>query len=140
MRGSLRPAPRRAGKREALLQATEAEPAKITLMVEGPRGSLRDAEAGRIVQRAGRALIGNTRLKTQIGIVEWISEYPAASGFFNPILTCASFRPDTVNNSNLSEFCDPRIDRQIAQALSKQTTSPAAASGLWERIDRQTVN
>jgi len=38
------------------------------------------------------------------------------------------------------EFCDPRIDRQIAQASSEQTTNPDAAGGLWERIDRQTVN
>ena len=36
----------RARKREALLQATEAELAKVTLMVQGPRGSLRNAEAG----------------------------------------------------------------------------------------------
>jgi hypothetical protein len=46
----------RARKREALLTATEAELAKVTLMVEGPRGSLRGADAGRIGQRAGRVI------------------------------------------------------------------------------------
>jgi len=46
----------RARKREALLQATEAELAKVTLMVQGPRGSLRGADAGRIGQRAGRVI------------------------------------------------------------------------------------
>jgi hypothetical protein len=46
----------RARKREALLQATENELAKVTLMVTGPRGSLRDADAGRIGQRVGRVI------------------------------------------------------------------------------------
>lgn len=85
------------------------------------------------------SVVGDSRTKAQIGTYEWISDYPAASGFFNPILTCASFRPNDPGNSNLSEFCDPRIDRQIEQALTEQATNPDAARGLWERVDRQTV-
>ena len=44
----------RARKREDLLQATEAELEKVRSMVEGPRGSLRNADAGEIGERAGR--------------------------------------------------------------------------------------
>jgi transposase len=44
----------RARKREDLLQATECELAKVTQMVDGPRGTLRDAPAGKIGERAGR--------------------------------------------------------------------------------------
>lgn len=44
----------RARKREALLQATEAELDKVKAMVEGPRGRLRAADAGRIGERVGR--------------------------------------------------------------------------------------
>jgi hypothetical protein len=44
----------RARKREDLLQATERELAKVKQMVEGVRGSLRAANAGRIGERVGR--------------------------------------------------------------------------------------
>jgi hypothetical protein len=44
----------RSRKREDLLQATERELAKVKQMVDGPRGSLRGAAAGRIGERVGR--------------------------------------------------------------------------------------
>ena len=44
----------RARKREDLLAATERELAKVKHMVDGPRGSLRNADAGKIGERAGR--------------------------------------------------------------------------------------
>jgi hypothetical protein len=44
----------RARKREDLLQATERELAKVKHMVDGPRGTLRNATAGKIGERAGR--------------------------------------------------------------------------------------
>lgn len=46
----------RARKREDLLAATERELEKVTHMVTGPRGSLRNADAGKIGQRAGRVI------------------------------------------------------------------------------------
>jgi YVTN family beta-propeller protein len=82
----------------------------------------------------------DSRTKAQIGTYPWSSDYPAASGFFDSILTCASFRPNSPANFNAAEFCDPRIDRQIEKALTEQATNPDAARGLWERIDRQTVD
>jgi hypothetical protein len=44
----------RARKREDLLAATEAELQKVKSMVDGPRGRLRGADAGKIGERAGR--------------------------------------------------------------------------------------
>jgi len=46
----------RARKREALLQATEVELAKVKTMVTGARGSLRAAAAGKIGERAGKVV------------------------------------------------------------------------------------
>jgi hypothetical protein len=46
----------RARKREDLLAATERELDKVIHMVEGPRGSLRSADAGKIGQRVGRTV------------------------------------------------------------------------------------
>ena len=65
---------------------------------------------------------------------------PAASDFFSALFTCASFLPNSRFNQNASEFCDPRVDRQIEQALAAQATNPDAARGLWERVDRQIVD
>jgi peptide/nickel transport system substrate-binding protein len=85
-------------------------------------------------------VVGDSRTKAQAGVYEWISDYPVASGFFPSIFTCASFRPDSELNLNASQFCDPRIDRQIDRALAALATNPDAARGLWERVDRQTVD
>jgi YVTN family beta-propeller protein len=84
--------------------------------------------------------IHDSRTRAQIGTFPWASDYPAASGFFDPILTCAAFRPNSPANFNAAEFCDPSIDRQIEKALTEQATNPDAARGLWERIDRQTTD
>ena len=46
----------RSRKREDLLRATEAELEQVRSMVEGPRGSLRRAAAGKIGERAGRVV------------------------------------------------------------------------------------
>jgi YVTN family beta-propeller protein len=82
----------------------------------------------------------DSRTKAQIGTGEWIANYPAASGFFDPVLTCAFFVPNNRFNTNVAEFCDPHIDRQVKQALAEQVTNPDAARRLWERIDRRTVD
>ena len=46
----------RARKREDLLAGTERELAKVCQMVHGPRGTLRNADAGKIGERAGRVI------------------------------------------------------------------------------------
>jgi hypothetical protein len=46
----------RVRKREDLLAATERELEKVRHMVTGPRGTLRDADAGKIGQRVGRVV------------------------------------------------------------------------------------
>ena len=85
-------------------------------------------------------IANDSRTKAQIGTGEWISNYPTAAGFYSPVLTCASFFPANPNNSNQSEFCDRGIDRQVGRALAEQVSDPAASRGLWESIDRQTVD
>src|SRR5262249_36538576 len=85
-------------------------------------------------------VIGDSRTKAQIGVAEWISDYPAADAFYNPNLTCAAFLPDNPYNVNDAEFCNPRIDREVRQAVAQQATNPDATRRLWQRIDRQTVD
>jgi peptide/nickel transport system substrate-binding protein len=63
-------------------------------------------------------------------------DYPSAGAVFPPLLTCASFRPRSSSNQNWSEFCNKRIDGEIARASALQSTDPQAASALWGKIDR----
>jgi peptide/nickel transport system substrate-binding protein len=85
------------------------------------------------------AVANDPRTRAQIGFMPWTSDYPAPSGFFDELLTCASFLPGPAN-ANASGFCDPRIDRQIQRAQSEQATNPNAARRLWERAERETVD
>jgi YVTN family beta-propeller protein len=85
-------------------------------------------------------IVGDSGTHAQIGTAEWISDYPTASGFFVPILTCDSILLNNPSNSNNSFFCDRRIDGLIQRALAAQATNPDAARGLWERVDQMTVD
>jgi YVTN family beta-propeller protein len=85
------------------------------------------------------ATAGDSRLKAQAGVQSWGADYPAPWNFFF-LLSCRSFVPGTGRNPNFSEFCDPRIDRQIARARALQATDPALASSLWTSIDHKVVD
>jgi YVTN family beta-propeller protein len=66
----------------------------------------------------------------------WYPDFAAPDNFIDPVLTCGSYNPVNTENTNFAEFCDPKIDREIARARSLQTTSSGAASQLWAEIDR----
>ena len=82
------------------------------------------------------SVVGDSRNKAQIGFAGWASDYPTASAFFRYLFTCASFRPHNPNNTNVAQYCNPSLDRQIKRALSLESTNPTAARTLWEHIDR----
>jgi peptide/nickel transport system substrate-binding protein len=84
--------------------------------------------------------IADSRRKIQAGTNAWFADYLSASNFVYPLLTCASYRPHSTENPNLAEFCDPRIDAEIARARSLQTSDPQAASQLWSTVDRDIVD
>jgi peptide/nickel transport system substrate-binding protein len=85
-------------------------------------------------------VVGDSGKKAQIGIWGWDADYPAASDFFRSLLTCPSFTPNSRDNSNYPEFCDPAIDRQVNRALTLEATDPAASDSLRQRIDRAVVD
>src|SRR5947208_2338781 len=85
------------------------------------------------------AKAGNSRLKVQAGVQSWGADYPAPWDFIF-LLSCRTFVPNTGNNINFSEFCDPQIDHQIARARELEVTDPALASSLWSRIDSELVD
>jgi peptide/nickel transport system substrate-binding protein len=85
------------------------------------------------------AAAGDSREKIQAGIASWSQDYPTAGNFFRPLLTCNSFVPRSSDNENLAEFCNRRIDAEIARARSLEAADPGAASRLWRHVDRDVV-
>jgi peptide/nickel transport system substrate-binding protein len=84
--------------------------------------------------------IYNSKTRVQITYANWIADYPTASTFFEPLLTCASFKPGSNINNNLAEFCNRKIDAKIEHALNVQAQNPGAANELWAKIDHEIVN
>ena len=138
-------------KARALVAASGTKGAKVTFWAWAPQASL-GAYAVRLLRSVGYraslkvlsrttyfAVADDPRTKAQIGFLGWTSDYPAPSGFFDELLTCASFVPGP-GNANASGFCDPRIDREIEQAKAAQGTDPSAARRLWQRAERDTVD
>jgi YVTN family beta-propeller protein len=97
----------------------------------GYRANLRTVSASRFF-----STVGNSHNKTQVGLVAWGADYPAASTFFLPLLTCRSFDQDPTSTDNYAEYCDPDADKLTSQAQQAQLTDPAAARKLWAQVDR----
>jgi YVTN family beta-propeller protein len=91
--------------------------------------------------RASRRLVPQTgplwRPNRQAGAAGIGSNFPSANDALSPIVTCGSYLHDPLTNHNYAEFCNRRIDVQIARARGLQITDPTAASQVWTRIDRE---
>jgi YVTN family beta-propeller protein len=82
----------------------------------------------------------NIRNKIQVGVSGWLADFPAASDFFLPDLSCHSFYIDPTNTNNQAGFCDPQVDKLVSQAQAVQLTDPAYARRLWAQVDRIVTN
>jgi peptide/nickel transport system substrate-binding protein len=82
--------------------------------------------------------VGNVHSKVQAGFNAWGADFPGASTFFLPVLSCRSFyqAPSASNTSNYAGFCDRHADQLASQAQAAQLTDPAAARRLWAQVDR----
>jgi peptide/nickel transport system substrate-binding protein len=138
-------------KARQLIAASGTRGAKVTVWIPAnhrPEGAAVVALLRQLGYRARAkwlgldyyAKVGDSRLKVQGGVHTWLPDYPAAAGFLNALFSCGAFKPGTGANLNASEFCDPRIDRQIARARALEVSDPALASSLWSRIDRELVD
>ena len=139
---------------QELVRASGTEGMKVTVLVP-PFQDPDTTSVGRysvsVLQRLGYqaslrvsqnwdTLMGDSRNHAQIAWLTWIQDYPAPSNFVNPILTCRSFIPQSKDNINWAEFCNPAIDAQITSASSLQALNPGEATQTWEQIDRKLTN
>jgi YVTN family beta-propeller protein len=86
------------------------------------------------------AYVADSRNRAQIGAAGWFADTLAASNFFQPILTCASFVPKSPANLNFFEYCDPRLDAKMKEAAALQAADPVRANELWSEVDRALVD
>jgi len=95
----------------------------------------------KIVAGSYFSAVSDSRNRAQIGFTGWAADYPAPSDFFVSLFGCAAFHPnDPQATTNVTEFCDPTVDREMKRALAEQTTNPQAAQQLWQRIDHEIVD
>jgi peptide/nickel transport system substrate-binding protein len=78
----------------------------------------------------------DTRHKAQIGLLGWIADRLIPSNFLDPIMSCASFIPNSTRNSNPLGYCNPSVDARVREAAGLQVSDPVRADSLWAPIDR----
>jgi peptide/nickel transport system substrate-binding protein len=62
--------------------------------------------------------------------------FPSAAEVLQNDFACKSFVPDSIGNSNWSEFCDHQLDSQIDNALTAETSNAPDTAALWAQADR----
>ncbi len=79
--------------------------------------------------------VADPRTRAQMGFGAWVAEIPSAASVIPPLLSCAATAPGV--SSNLSRFCDPSIDAQMARARTLQAQDPPAAALEWQQIESE---
>jgi peptide/nickel transport system substrate-binding protein len=82
----------------------------------------------------------NSRNHVQFAYSVWAQDYPAASDFLNVLLGCSSFHPNSNASPNISQFCNRKIQRDMAKAEQVGLTNPTAANKIWARVDKEVTD
>jgi peptide/nickel transport system substrate-binding protein len=78
--------------------------------------------------------------RPQAGLFGWAADYPSAADFLNTLFSCKTFSTNPNLNTNVSEFCNPVIQRDIDAALTAQEQNRQDEALLWSKVDRAIVN
>ncbi len=84
--------------------------------------------------------VQNSSNHTQMSFSYWYPDYPAASDFFDVVIGCDGFHPNSNASANLSEFCQPAIQKMTVRAMQTATTNIAAANQQWQAVDKATTD
>jgi peptide/nickel transport system substrate-binding protein len=78
------------------------------------------------------AQVGDARNRAQIGWGLWGPDFPAASNFYDPLVSCGS--------TNLSNYCSKKVEAIAIRARASELTDPGAARRQWAELDRVATN
>jgi peptide/nickel transport system substrate-binding protein len=77
--------------------------------------------------------VNDSRHHAQIGTAGWEADYLTPSSFFEPFL-CSGFAPNSAENTNISQFCDPAVDAARDAAIA----APGRLANMrWAALDRR---
>ncbi len=82
--------------------------------------------------------VSDSRKRAQIGFAGWYSLTPAS--FLVQLFSCSAFLPRSPENLNVTQFCDPAIDRRMRRAQAQWSSDPIGSLALWQRIDREVTD
>ncbi len=74
--------------------------------------------------------------KVNAGIAGYGPNFPGEAGYLPLLVACQPYP----NSFNPSFYCNPDLDRQLAEVLDRQTVDRAGAAELWTAIDRAVVD
>ena len=66
--------------------------------------------------------------------------FPSAAQVLQNDFACRSFVPDSIGNSNWSEFCNHRLGSQIESALAAENSNAPDTAALWSQADETATN
>ena len=78
--------------------------------------------------------------KAQISFSYWYPDYPSGADWFDVVVGCNGFHPNSTASANLSEFCDPTIQKMTEKAIQTSVTDQAAANEQWKAVDKATTD
>jgi peptide/nickel transport system substrate-binding protein len=99
-----------------------------------------DARSKSLSESVEYTYVQDSRNKAQMSFSYWFPDYPSGSNFLDIVVGCNGFHPASSSSPNLSEFCDPAIQKTTAAALKLEQTDRDAANGMWARVDRRTTD
>jgi peptide/nickel transport system substrate-binding protein len=79
----------------------------------------------------------DSRSRLQVpGATGWAADWPSPGNFYD-VFSCATFKPANGKDFNMSEFCDPALDRLAASAQNLSTLDPGASRRAWTQLDHR---
>jgi peptide/nickel transport system substrate-binding protein len=77
----------------------------------------------------------------QVILTNWAADIQTASNFINPLFTCSGVGvTDPTKPFNLARWCQPALDRKVAQGLRLQAANKPQANDTFSNIDRELVD
>jgi YVTN family beta-propeller protein len=135
-------ASRTAGMRVEVVTHNEANPLRASRYLVSLLDELGYRSKLRVFRKfpADLEYAADSRNRAQIGVAGWFADTLAASNFFQPLFTCASFMPKSPANLNLFEYCNAKLDAEMKHAVALEVSDPERANELWTAVDRAVVD
>ena len=126
------------GAKVTLIGDDKAVPKAIATYMQGVLRDLGyDASLKTVSHNIQFTYIQNTGNNVQISVTDWYADYPAPSDFLNVLFSCDSFHPGSDSSINIAGWCDKKVDADMKAALQAAVTDPAAANGMWAKVDQE---